>query len=114
VISSWSTLQNAISQIQSAEAAVSSSQLVVEGTVQERDVGQKTTLDVLNAQAELTTAREALITARATRMIAAFALLASAGRLSPEVIGLRVPMHSADGYIANVEDVWEELRALSD
>lgn len=114
VISAWSTLQNSTSQIDSAQAAVSSSQLVVEGTIQERDVGQKTTLDVLNAQAELTTARESLITARSTKMIAAFSLLAASGKLSPEVLGLRVAVHSADGYIANVEDVWAELRALSD
>ena len=114
VISAWSTLQNSTSQIDSAQAAVSSSQLVVDGTIQERDVGQKTTLDVLNAQAELTSAREQLITARSTKMIAAFSLLAASGKLSPEVLGLRVAMHSADGYIANVEDVWAELRALSD
>ncbi|OEO28995.1 hypothetical protein VW23_027510 [Devosia insulae DS-56] len=114
VISAWSTLQNSTSQIDSAQAAVGSSQLVVDGTIQERDVGQKTTLDVLNAQAELTTARESLITARSTKMIAAFSLLAASGKLSPEVLGLRVAMHSADGYIANVEDVWAELHALSD
>jgi outer membrane protein len=114
VISAWSTLQNSTSQIDSAQAAVGSSQLVVDGTIQERDVGQKTTLDVLNAQAELTTARESLITARSTKMIAAFSLLAAAGKLSPEVLGLRVAVHSADGYIANVEDVWAELHALSD
>jgi len=114
VISAWSTLQNSTSQIDSAQAAVGSSQLVVDGTIQERDVGQKTTLDVLNAQAELTTARESLITARSTKMIAAFSLLAASGKLSPEVLGLRVAVHSADGYIANVEDVWAELRALSD
>ena len=114
VISSWSTLQNATAQITSAEAAVASNQLVVEGTIQERDVGQKTTLDVLNAQAELTTARESLITARSTRMIAAFSLLSAAGKLSPEVLGLNVPVHSANGYIATVEDVWAELRALDD
>ena len=114
MISAWSTLQNSSSQIDSAQAAVSSSQLVVDGTIQERDVGQKTTLDVLNAQAELTSAREQLITARSTKMIAAFSLLAASGKLSPEVLGLRVAMHSADGYIANVEDVWAELRALSD
>ncbi|MDC9824282.1 TolC family outer membrane protein [Devosia sp. ZB163] len=114
VISSWSTLQNAISQIQSAEAAVASAELVVEGTIQERDVGQKTTLDVLNAQAEYSTAREALISARTTRMVAAFALLAASGRLSPDVLGLNIPVHSADGYIATVEDVWLELRALDE
>ena len=114
VISAWSTLQNATSQIQSAEAAVSSAQLVVDGTIQERDVGQKTTLDVLNAQAELTSARETLITSRATKMIAAFSLLAAAGKLSPEVLGLNVPVHSADGYIAKIEDVWLELRAIDE
>jgi len=114
VISAWSTLQNASSQIESAQSAVASNQLVVDGTIQERDVGQKTTLDVLNAQADLTSSRESLITARSTKMIAAFSLLAASGKLSPEVLGLRVAMHSADGYIANVEDVWAELRALSD
>ena len=114
VISAWSTLQNATSQITSAQSAVESNQLVVEGTIQERDVGQKTTLDVLNAQAELTTARESLITARSTKMIAAFSLLAAAGKLSPEVLGLRVAVHSADGYIATIEDVWAELRAIDE
>lgn len=112
VISSWSTLQNATAQIESANASVESSQLVVDGTIQERDVGQKTTLDVLNAQAELTSAREALITARATRMIAAFSLLSASGQLNPERLGLNVAVHSADGYIATVEDVWAELRAI--
>ena len=114
VISAWSTLQNATSQIESAQAAVNSAQLVVDGTIQERDVGQKTTLDVLNAQAELTSAQEALITSRATRMIAAFSLLAASGKLSPDVLGLSVAVHSADGYIAKVEDVWAELRALDE
>lgn len=114
VISAWSTLQNASSQIESAQSAVASNQLVVDGTIQERDVGQKTTLDVLNAQADLTSSRENLIAARSTKMIAAFSLLSASGKLSPEVLGLRVAVHSADGYVANVEDVWAELRALSD
>lgn len=114
VISSWSSLQNATSQIESAQSAVSSGQLVVEGTIQERDVGQKTTLDVLNAQAELTSAREGLIQARAARMIAAFALLSASGRLSAERLSLNVKVHSADGYVASVEEVWQELRSIAE
>lgn len=112
VVSSWATLQNATAQIESAQSQVSSSQLVVDGTIQERDVGQVTTLDVLNAQAELTSAREVLISASANRMIASFALLASTGRLSAPDLGLRVAVHSADDYLATVEDVWQELRAI--
>jgi outer membrane protein len=112
VISAWASVQNAAAQIQSAQSAVASGQLVVEGTIRERDVGQKTTLDVLNAQAELTSAREALISASASRVIASFALLAAAGQLSAPGLDLNVKVHSADGYIATVEDVWQELRAI--
>jgi outer membrane protein len=114
VIAAWASLQNAAAQIQSAQSAVASGQLVVEGTIRERDVGQKTTLDVLNAQAELTSAREALISASASRVIASFALLAAAGRLSAPDLNLKVAVHSADGYIATVEDVWQELRAIDE
>jgi outer membrane protein len=112
VISAWSSMQNAIAQIQSAETAVASGRLVVEGLIQERDLGQRTTLDVLNAQAELTSAREGLISATSSRVIAAFALVAATGRLSPTELGLNVEVKSADGYIATVEDVWQELRAI--
>jgi outer membrane protein len=114
VVAAWASLQNATAQIQSAESQVASAQLVVEGTIQERDVGQVTTLDVLNAQAELTSAREVLITASASRVIASFALLASAGRLSAPDLGLNVAVHSADGYVATIEDVWQELRAIDE
>lgn len=114
VISAWASMQNAAAQIQSAESAVTSGQLVVNGTIQERDVGQRTTLDVLNAQAELTSAREQLITASSSRIVASFALLAAAGRLSATDLNLDVAVHSADGYIATVEDVWQELRAIDE
>jgi outer membrane protein len=114
VISAWSTLQNATSQIASAQSAVSSGQLVVEGVIQERDVGQSTTLDVLNAQAELTTAREGLIQATSSRVIASFALLASAGRLNPIDLALNVEVKSGEAYTAKVEDIWQELRAIDE
>jgi len=114
VISAWSSLQNATAQIESAQSAVDSGQLVVKGTIQERDVGQRTTLDVLNAQAELTSAREGLITASSARVVASFALLAAAGKLSATDLNLNVEVHSADGYTATVEDVWQELRSIDE
>jgi outer membrane protein len=112
VISSWSSLQNVTSQIQSAESGVAAGQAALEGVIEERDVGQKTTLDVLNAQAEVTSSREGLISARSSRMVAAFSVLSAVGRLNAVELGLSVQVHSADGYIAKVEDVWAELRTL--
>jgi outer membrane protein len=114
VISAWASLQNATAQIQSAQSAVDSGQLVVDGTIQERDVGSKTTLDVLNAQAELTSAREALIVASSSRLVASFALLAASGKMSATDLGLRVEEHvpAAEAYQEKVEDTWADLRSI--
>ena len=114
VISAWSSIASANAQIEAAQSQVESAQLVVEGTIEERDVGQRTTLDVLNAQADLISARETLIQATAGRVVASFSLLAATGQLSPEGLGLRVATYSADDYQATVEDVWQELRAVDE
>lgn len=114
VVSSWSALQNATAQIESAQSAVESGELVLDGINQERDVGQATTLDVLNARAELTQAREAQIQASAARVIASFALIAATGGLSASNLGLEVEIKSASGYVATVEDIWQELRAIDE
>lgn len=114
VISSWSGVQNATAQIGSAEAAVAAGQEVLEGVIQERDLGASTTLDVLNAQAELTTAREGLISASTSRVIATFSLIAAMGKLTAAELGLPVEIKSADSYTATVEDTWQELRTVAD
>lgn len=111
-ISAWSTLQNAVAQIQSANTAVSAGDLSLQGTIQERDVGQSTTLDVLNAQSELESVKEGLIQASASRVIASFALVAATGHLTAADLGLNVAIKTGEDYIAKVEDVWAELRAL--
>lgn len=112
VISAWSSMQNADAQIQSANTAVASGELSLEGVVQSRDVGQATTLDVLNAQSELTSIREGLIQASAAKVIASFALVASTGHLTAADLALDVQVQTGEDYIAKVEDVWQELRAL--
>lgn len=112
VISAWSSLQNANAQIESANTAVASGELSLEGVVQSRDVGQSTTLDVLNAQSELTSTREGLIEANASKVIASFALVAATGHLTAADLSLDVEVKTGEDYIAKVEDVWQELRAL--
>ena len=112
VISAWSSLQNANAQIESATTAVASGELSLEGVVQSRDVGQATTLDVLNAQSELTSIREGLIQANAAKVIASFALVAATGHLTAADLSLDVEVKTGEDYIAKVEDVWQELRAL--
>ncbi|MDB5561209.1 MAG: hypothetical protein JWN11_627 [Hyphomicrobiales bacterium] len=112
LITAWATLQNATAQITSAQSALDANQLALQGVIQERDVGQATTLDVLNAQAQVTTAKETLISANSTKVIAAFSLIASEGRLSPRDLALPVEVKTGANYVKQVEDTWGELRSL--
>ncbi|VAW20078.1 Type I secretion outer membrane protein, TolC precursor [hydrothermal vent metagenome] len=112
VISAWNGVQNANAQITSAQSATRSSQLVLNGVIEEQKVGQRTTLDVLNARSDLTRAQEGLISARSARYIATFSLLSSIGRLSARDLNLPVKILSADGYIQSVKDVWADLRSV--
>ncbi len=114
VIAAWAGIQSADAQINAAQAGVSSSNTVLDGVIQERDLGTKTTLDVLNAQADLTSAREGLITASSNKVLASFALLSATGRLSASNLGLPVVVKTAVPYTQAVEDVWAELRTISE
>jgi outer membrane protein len=112
IITAWSQMTSARAQIQSANAGVSAGQLALSGVEQERDVGQATTLDVLNAQSDVITSRQAQIAATAQAAIAAFTLVANTGHLTAADLGLNVEVKTGEDYIAKVEDVWAELRAL--
>lgn len=80
--------------------------------MQERDVGQATTLDVLDARSELESAQETLSTARTTEAIATFSVIAATGHLTASDLGLAVAVDHGDAYVAKVEDAWAELRSL--
>jgi outer membrane protein len=77
---------------------------------EEARVGQRTTLDVLNAQQELVNARVALVTAQRDRVVASFTLLAAAGRLSPQVLSLDVPLYDPAVHYHQVRDSWTGVR----
>src|SRR5215510_14882246 len=90
-------------QVQAAEIALN-------GVREEARVGQRTTLDVLNAQQELVNARVALVSAQRDRVVASYTLLSAVGRLSPQVLGLRVPVYDANVHYQQVRDVWAGVR----
>ena len=57
LISTWGALDAAKAVVRSAALQVSAQQLVLSGVIEERRVGQRTTLDVLNAQQDLLAAQ---------------------------------------------------------
>jgi outer membrane protein len=77
---------------------------------EEARVGQRTTLDVLNAQQELVTARVALVRAQRDRVVASYALLSSVGRLSPETLSLPTETYDSKVHYHQVRDKWIGVR----
>lgn len=74
--------------IVSAKAQVAANELALTGVRREAQLGVRTTLDVLDAEQEYLNARVALANARRNERVAAFALLAATGLLTPEAIGV--------------------------
>ncbi len=79
VVQSWGQLDAAKAQIESTTAQVNAAEIALNGVREEARVGQRTTLDVLNAQQELVNARVALVTAQHDRVVASYTLLAAVG-----------------------------------
>jgi outer membrane protein len=77
---------------------------------EEARVGQRTTLDVLNAQQELLNARVNLITAQRDRVVASYAGAQASGRLSSQSLALYIATYSAKSHFDQVKDLWGGLR----
>jgi len=106
VVSNWSALEAARAQIQAAQAQIDAAETALSGVREEARVGQRTTLDVLNAQQELLTARVNLIQAQRDRVVASYQLVSAMGRLTSRALGLAVNHYSPKIHYDQVKDLW--------
>lgn len=86
--STFSNWRAANAVIRSSQAAVDAAELSLEGVRAENSIGNRTILDVLNAEQELVNARAQLVTARRNAYVAGFNLLALMGRAEARDLNL--------------------------
>ena len=110
VISSWGLLVSSKAAVQADQAQVNAAEIALNGTREEARVGQRTTLDVLNAQQTLLNARVQLVGAQRDRVVATYAILASCGRLSASALNLRLQPYNPTVHFDQVKDKWFGLR----
>lgn len=110
VTQAWGSLEAAKAQILATQAQVQAAEIALNGVREEARVGQRTTLDVLNAQQELVNARVALVTAQRDRVVASYSLLAAVGRLSPYVLHLPLSVYDPMVHYQQVRDAWIGVR----
>ncbi|MFD2030573.1 TolC family protein [Ancylobacter dichloromethanicus] len=94
----------------SAQASVAANEIALRGVREEWRVGQRTTLDVLNAQTALFDARASLVIAQRDRVVASYAVLSASGRLSAATLALKVPVYNPQIHYNQVRDAWIGVR----
>jgi outer membrane protein len=110
VVTAWGQLVAGKAQVQSAQAQVTASEIALNGVREEAKAGQRTTLDVLNAQQALVNARVALVTAQHDRVVASYSVLNTVGRLSPIVLNLNSTTYDPSVHYHQVRDSWVGVR----
>ncbi|MEO6841741.1 MAG: TolC family outer membrane protein [Bradyrhizobium sp.] len=109
-VTAWGQLVAGKAQVSSAQAQVTASEIALNGVREEAKAGQRTTLDVLNAQQALVNARVALVTAQHDRVVASYAVLNAVGRLSPIVLKLQTTTYDPSVHYQQVRDSWYGVR----
>jgi outer membrane protein len=106
---SFASRQASLAVISSSERAVSASELSLEGVRAENTVGNRTILDILDAEQELLNNKVALVTARRNAYVAGFSLLAAMGRAEARDLGLEGgPLYDPSEYYERVENEWND------
>ncbi|MCB1382475.1 MAG: TolC family outer membrane protein [Notoacmeibacter sp.] len=108
--SAWYNYFAARESLSATGELVNAARLALNGVIEERNVGQRTTLDVLNAQADVITAQLNQIQAEYQLVTASYQILSATGNLTVGKLGLQVAEYKPEEHFEAVEDKWFGLR----
>jgi outer membrane protein len=109
---SWKAAQDVIT---ASERAVAANELSLEGTRAENSVGNRTILDILNAEQELLNSKVQLVTARRNAYVAGFTLLAAMGRAEARDLGLEGGvLYDPVAEYEKVDNAWNDWASQPD
>ncbi len=110
VTSAWTQMEAARAAVSANKQVVAAAQLALDGVIEERKVGQRTTLDVLNAQSDVVDAQLNLVSAERDVVVASYAVLSATGRLTASRLALGVKVQDPEEHYIAVKDKWFGLR----
>ena len=97
-MSAWENYKTAQAVITSSQSAVNANKIALDGVRQENEFGERSVLDVLNAEQEYLDAQVNLVRAVQNEKVQAYRLLASTGRLTAGQLGLDVKPYDPKEY----------------
>lgn len=89
----WEALQTSRARVRAFTSETKANRIALEGVTEEASAGLRTVLDILDAEQELLDSQVNLVTAKRDRVVAAFEVLRSVGRLTAGDTGLAVKVY---------------------
>ena len=112
---SYASWKAANDVIVASQRAVSANELSLEGTRAENSVGNRTILDILNAEQELLNSKVQLVTARRNAYVAGFTLLAAMGKAEARDLGLEGgTLYDPVAEYEKVDNAWNDWSSQPD
>jgi len=110
VTSAWTSYIAAQESVAANRSAIAAAQLALNGVIEERNVGQRTTLDVLDAQQDVINAQINQANSENQVVVASYGILQATGQLYAKRLGLQVTEYKPEEHYKAVKDKWIGLR----
>ncbi len=105
-------VRGAVAAISANKQQIRAATQALNGVIEERKVGQRTTLDVLDAQQSVLIAKESLASSQRNAVVASYSLLAAMGALTVTGQNLQVAEYRPEIHYEAVQDKWFGLRTV--
>ena len=112
VVSAYAQYEAAVAAISANKQQIRAATQALNGVIEERKVGQRTTLDVLDAQQSVLIAKESLASSQRNAVVASYSLLAAMGALTVTGQNLQVAEYRPEIHYEAVQDKWFGLRTV--
>jgi outer membrane protein len=106
LVAAWSQLEAARAQLESDRVAVESNKVALQGVREEEKVGQRTLLDVLNAELEYLNSQVNLESTRRNLVVAGYSVISAMGRLDAAWIGAAAYVYDPVVHYKEVRRQW--------
>lgn len=114
VVQAWSLLVAARAQLTSDKAQIDANRIALAGVREEEKVGQRTILDVLNAQQELLNSEVEIESTKRNLLVSAYSVIAAIGRLNVAEVGATSTVYDPEAHYKESVGKWFGLDITHD
>jgi len=106
VKSAWELKQANAAKLKAIEVQIAANKLALQGVIREQELGNRTVLDVLDAEQELLNAQVNNVSAKRDYNLSGLKLLSSMGKLTAKDLGLSVKSYNAEEFFKKTQGKW--------